>query len=351
VSALAEVAAAVAQAKGVTAPAGCEGVKVSVQAKQIADALASGAQSAILLGAAAAQHPQASQLHAFAQWLAQNTDAKFGYLVDGANAVGGYLANAVPGKGANAQQAFAQPRKAYVLLHAEPKFDCANPQAAWNALEQAEMVVVMSPFKQGLDYADVLLPVAPFSETSGTFVNMQGLAQSFNGSVKPLGETRPAWKVLRVLGNLLDLQGFGYESSEEVRNEVLGAGNVTPVDVSGRLSNLAGVQPQAPSAASAALERIADVPLYFSDAIVRRASSLQQTSGAQAPVASISSALAARLGVADGADVLVKQGDGSAIVAAAVDAKLPENVVRLSAGHISTSTLGAMFGAITVEKA
>ncbi|HYD79309.1 MAG TPA: NADH-quinone oxidoreductase subunit NuoG [Paucimonas sp.] len=354
VSALAEVAVAVAGAKGIAAPAGFENIKASADAQRIAAVLTAGTQHAILLGAAAAQHPQASQLHAIAQWLAQNTDAGFGYLVDGANAIGGYLANAMPAngaKGANAQQAFAQPRKAYVLLHAEPKLDSANPQSARTALEQAEMVVVMSPFKQGMDYADVLLPVAPFSETSGTFVNAQGIAQSFNGTVKPLGETRPAWKVLRVLGNLLDLQGFGYESSEEIRNEVLGAGNATPIDVSGRLNNIAGVQPQAPAAGSAKLERIADVPLYFSDAIVRRAASLQQTNEAKAPAAWISAALAQKLGVADGADVLVKQGDGSAILPAAIDSKLPENVVRLSAGHVATSTLGAMFGEITVEKA
>jgi NADH-quinone oxidoreductase subunit G len=352
VSALGEVAVAVVQSKGIAAPAGFDGIKASAEAQKIAAALISGSQSAILLGAAAAQHPQASQLHAVAQWLAQNTDANFGYLVDGANTIGGYLANAVPGKGANAQQAFAQPRKAYVLLHAEPKFDSANPQAAWSALEQAKMVVVMSPFKQGMDYADVLLPVSPFSETSGTFVNAQGMAQSFNGSVKPLGETRPAWKVLRVLGNLLDLQGFGYESSEEIRNEVLGAGNVTPVDVSGRLNNIANVQAQASvTAGTGTLERLADVPMYFSDAIVRRAESLQQTNEAKAPSAWISTALAGKLGVVDGASVLVKQGDGSAILPAAIDSKLPEDVVRVSAGHVSTSTLGAMFGEITVEKA
>jgi NADH-quinone oxidoreductase subunit G len=352
VSALGEVAVAVAQTKGIAAPAGFDGIKASAEAQKIAAALISGSQSAILLGAAAAQHPQASQLHAVAQWLAQNTDANFGYLVDGANTIGGYLANAVPGKGANAQQAFAQPRKAYVLLHAEPKFDSANPQSAWSALEQAKMVVVMSPFKQGMDYADVLLPVSPFSETSGTFVNAQGMAQSFNGSVKPLGETRPAWKVLRVLGNLLDLQGFGYESSEEIRNEVLGAGNVTPVDVSGRLNNIANVQAQASvTAGTGTLERLADVPMYFSDAIVRRAESLQQTNEAKAPSAWISTALAGKLGVVDGASVLVKQGDGSAILPAAIDSKLPEDVVRVSAGHVSTSTLGAMFGEITVEKA
>jgi NADH-quinone oxidoreductase subunit G len=120
---------------------------------------------------------------------------------------------------------FAEPKKAYVLLNAEPELDAANPQQAVQALNGAEMVVVMSAFKHGMDYADVLLPISPFSETAGTFVNCEGRAQSFNGSVKPLGDTRPAWKVLRVLGNLLGLSGFDYENSEAIRDEALGKGN------------------------------------------------------------------------------------------------------------------------------
>jgi NADH-quinone oxidoreductase subunit G len=351
-SALAGIAAAVAQAKGIAAPAGFEQVQATGDAQQIAAALTSGAQNVILLGAAVTQHPQFAQLHAIAQWLAQNTDAKFGYLVDGANTVGGYLANAVPGKGANAAQAFATPRKAYVLLHAEPKFDSANPQVARGALDQADMVVVMSPFKQGMDYADVLLPVAPFSETSGTFVNAEGLAQSFNGSVKPLGETRPAWKVLRVLGNLLELSGFDYESSEAIRNEVIGATGNAVVDLSARLNNVADLAPAVPAASAAnGLERLADVPIYFGDAIARRSPPLQLTSDALAPKAWLPLSLAQTLGVSEGSSVLVKQGEGSAILPAAIDGKLPDNVVRVAAAHLSTSTLGAMFGPISVEKA
>jgi NADH-quinone oxidoreductase subunit G len=348
---LGEIAVAVAQAKGIAAPAGFEGVQPSEQAKQTATNLLSGEPAAVFLGNAAAQHPQASQLHAAAQWIAQQTNAKLGYLVEAANTVGGYLANALPGNGANAQQMFAQGRKAYVLLHAEPKFDSFNPQAARTALNQAEMVVVMSPYKQGTDYADVLLPVSPFSETSGTFVNCEGRAQSFNGTVKPLGETRPAWKVLRVLGNLLGLNGFEYDTSEAIREEVLGAKNVSDINLTSLLNNVADVQLQAASAAGSQLERIADVPIYFADAIVRRAEALQQTTDAQAPKAWISTDLAQKLGVENGMPVQVKQGEGSVILEAVVDKNLPANVVRVPAAHISTSTLGAMFGPISVEKA
>jgi NADH-quinone oxidoreductase subunit G len=350
-SALSQVVAAVAQAKGVAAPAGFEKVEAGDQAKAIAASLLADGATAILLGNSAAQHPQASQLHAAAQWIAQNTNAKLGYLTEGANTIGGYLANAVPGQGANALKMFEQARKAYLLLHVEPELDCYNPQAAHAALEQADMVVVMSAYKHGLDYADVLLPVAPFTETAGTFVNCEGRAQSFNGTVKPLGETRPAWKVLRVLGNLLGLSGFEYESSEAIRNEILGAETPAQANVASRLNNNASVQPQAAAQSGSQLERIADVPIYSSDAIVRRSQPLQETADAKRPKAWISAALAQKLGVAAGAQVKFAQGQGSVSLAVGIDKGLPDNVVRVAAAHGSTKNLGAMFGAISVEKA
>ncbi|HEY8606852.1 MAG TPA: NADH-quinone oxidoreductase subunit NuoG [Noviherbaspirillum sp.] len=350
-SALSEIIVAVAQMKGIAAPAGFEGITPGDVAKGIADSLLSGERRGVVLGNAAAQHPQASQLHAAAEWIAQNTGAAFGYLTEAANSVGGYIANAFPQNGGNARQFFTEPRQAYVLLHAEPELDCHDPQAARAALQQAKMVVAMSPYKHGMDYADVLLPVAPFAETAGTFVNCEGRAQGFNGTVKPLGETRPAWKVLRVLGNMLDLQGFGYETSEEIRAEVLGTKVSEEADLLPRLNNVANLQPQAAKPAAAGLERIADVPIYFSDAIVRRAESLQLTTDAQAPKASLSPDLAQSLGVAEGTQVRVVQGQGSAVLVAAIDAKLPANVVRVSASHPSTAALGPMFGPISVEKA
>ena len=352
-AALGEVIAAIAAAKSIAAPAGFENVQPSDAAKQTAASLLSGENKAVLLGNAVAQHPQAAQLHAAAQWIAQNTDAKFGYLTEAANTVGGYLANAIPGNGgANAQQMFAQARKAYLLLNTEPELDSANPQVARAALGQAEMVVVLSPYKHGTDYADVLLPITPFTETAGTFVNCEGRPQSFNGTVKPLGDSRPGWKVLRVLGNLLDISGFDYDNSETIRKEIIGADKPSEADLSARLNNQIALLPQAAaSAAVAGLERVTDVPIYFTDAIVRRAESLQLTTDAQAPKAWISTALAQQLGLVDGAQVRVKQGSGSAVLSAAVDRNLPENVVRVAAAHATTAGLGAMFGAITLEQA
>ena len=350
-AALSGIVVAVAAAKGVAAPAGFENIEATDAANQAAASLATGDANlpgVILLGNAALQHPQASKLHACAQWIADQTGAKLGYLVDAANSVGGYLAGA---NGKNAAEVFSTPKKAYVLLNAEPELDAANPQQARSALDGAEMVIVMSAFKHGLDYADVLLPVSPFSETSGTFVNCEGRAQSFNGTVKPLGDTRPAWKVLRVLGNLLALPGFDYDTSEAIRDELFGKG-VT--DLSAKLSNVSTIALSAArfgNGDAAGLERVTDVPIYFADAIARRSEPLMRTADAQAPLAHLPSQLAEKLGVKAGDRVTVTQGSGSAILVAAIDAGLPANAVRVAAAHPSTAMLGAMFGPIHVEKA
>ena len=348
-AALSEIVAAVASAKGVAGPSGFSDVKPSESAGKIAASLNTGdasVQAVVLMGNAAVHHPQAAAIATAAQWIAEQTGAKFGYLTEAANTVGGYLAGAFAKE---AKPLFETPKKAYVLFNAEPELDAANPQQARAALDAAEMVVVMSAFKHGMDYADVLLPITPFSETSGTFVNCEGRAQSFNGSCKPLKDSRPGWKVLRVLGNLLGVAGFDYETSEAIRDEVLGKG-VT--DLSSKLNNLSTTALSAASyGTSGALERIADVPIYFADAIARRSEPLLRTADANAPLAQLPSALAAQLGVMAGDKVKVSQGTGSAILVAGIDARLPANTVRVSASHAATATLGAMFGAISVEKA
>jgi NADH-quinone oxidoreductase subunit G len=342
-AALSDVVAAVAAAKEIDAPAGFNNIAVTDHAKAIANTFA-GENAVVLLGNAVSHHPQGAAIHAAAQWIAETTGAKFGYLVEAANTVGGYLVNATSNK-----DLFAEPKKAYVLLNAEPELDAANPQQARAALDGAEMVVVMSAFKHGFDYADVLLPIAPFSETAGTFVNCEGRAQSFNGTVKPLGEARPAWKVLRVLGNLLGVDGFDYDTSEAVRDAALGKG-VT--DVSGKLNNIGKTTIQAAAYGNAgALERVTDVPIYFTDAIARRSEPLQRTADAHAALVTLPRALALELNVQPGDRVQVTQGAGSAILVADVDSRLPRNAIRVAAGHPATSTLGAMFGPIAVQKA
>lgn len=260
-----------------------------------------------MIGNAAVRHPQFASIHAVAQWIADQTGATLGFLTEAANTVGAHVVNALPGEGGlNAREAFAQPRKGYVLLNLEPEFDTADPAQALAALNQAEMVVVMSPFKHGLDYADVLLPIAPFTETSGTYVNAEGTVQGFNGVVRPLGDTRPAWKVLRVLGSLLGLPNFEYETAEEVRMAALG-----DEGVASRLSNKtsAAVSRVAAPTANGSFERLADVPIYHADALVRRAGALHLTAAAKlANTAGLPAALFDKLGLKEGDAVRVLQG-------------------------------------------
>lgn len=345
---LAGVAAAIASVKGGSAPVAGEATDAS---RRLADALLSGERKAILLGNAAVQHPQASTLLALANWIGAQTGASVGVMGAAANTVGAQLVKARPGQGGRtaAQLLSDQPAKALVLLNTDPVLDAANPAAAAKAVAAAEMVVVLSPFKTGLDYADVLLPAAPFTETSGSFVNAEGRLQSFVGVVKARGETRPAWKILRVLGNLLGLSGFEYDSSEQVRNAALGVST----ELGDRLSNSIQAQASATPVAQG-LERLTAVPIYATDALVRRASSLQLTrDGRDAALVGLPQALWNELGLqGQGAQVRVAQaGAGEAVLTAQLDASLPATVVRVPAGLPETAALGAMFGAISVTKA
>ncbi|WP_241332312.1 NADH-quinone oxidoreductase subunit NuoG [Burkholderia cenocepacia] len=347
---LAGIAAAVAQLRGVALPDALAGVTASPAAQAVAQSLANGERRAVLLGNVAVRHSQFAKLHAVAQWIADNTGATFGFLTEAANTVGAHIVGALPGEGGlNAREAFEQPRKGYVLLNVEPEFDTADPAQALAALNQAEMVVVMSPFKHGLDYADVLLPVAPFTETAGTFVNAEGTVQSFNGVVRPLGDTRPAWKVLRVLGSLLGLPNFEYETAEEVRLAALG-----DAGVAGRLSNQTSVAPAraAANAANGGFERLADVPIYHADALVRRAGALHLTAAAKAAnAAALPAALFDKLGLKEGDAVRVRQGERAVQLPAVRDANLAETVVRVSAATPAGAALGSLSGELVVEKA
>ncbi len=276
---LAGVAAAIAQSKGVLAPVAAE---ITPNLQAIAEALMKGGErKAVLLGNGAAHHASASSLLALANWIGAQTGASVGYLTEAANTVGAQVVRAQPDAGAlNAGQMLTGGLKAVLLLNTEPEFDTAAGAAAAKALSGADMVVTMSPFKANMAFSDVLLPVAPFTETSGTFINAEGRAQSFHAVVKPLGETRPAWKVLRVLANTLGLAGFDFDSSEAVRGEVAGLSSQDTAFVDGAvLSNQ--------TAAHVHLNDVSGSPcvadIYALDGIVRRASSLQKTADAIHP--------------------------------------------------------------------
>ena len=271
VQALADVAAAVAQLTGAAAPV--SGNTNNLQAQAIAKSLHSGERKAILLGNSAAHHIKASSLLALANWIGAQTGATVGYLGEAANTVGAQVVGAAPSHGGqNAAQMARGGLKAALLLHTEPHADMAHGAVAVQALEKAEMGVTLSSFKTNMSFSDVLLPVAPFTETAGTFINTEGRAQSFHGVVKPLGETRPAWKVLRVLGSMLHVPGFEFETIEEVRAKAI------PANIASRLSNACDVAIDL----TPATEKPEVASIYQLDSLVRRAPSLQLTADAKA---------------------------------------------------------------------
>ena len=295
------------------------------------DKLAGARNAAVLLGNFAQQHPQAAQIHTAAQALG----VKLGFLGEAANSVGGYVAG-LPTRGGLPA---ARQKKALLLLNVEPRLDCADPLAA----ESAGFIVNLTAWKS--DTGDVLLPIAPFTETAGTFISTEGRVQSFHAAVPPLGEARPAWKVLRVLGTLLGKPDCAFDTIEEVRQACLGGREVAAL-----LSNRIEGAPTATPAASG-LQRIADVPIYAADPLVRRAPALQKTRDAQAPKAWMNGKLLKKLGLADGQPVLARMNAQPARLLAALDERLPDDCVRIAAAHPATAELGAMFGSLSLEKA
>jgi NADH-quinone oxidoreductase subunit G len=323
---------------------------VTNELSAIAKSLLDKEKTAVLLGNFAQHHPDASTLHVLAQEIARLCGATLGFMGEAANSVGAAIVKANTSAGAASGAKMAQsPLRACLLLGVEPELDCAAPATTINALKSAEFVVALSAFQtSAIDYANVILPITPFTETAGTFVNTEGTVQKFNGVVKPLGEARPAWKVIRVLGNMLGLDGFNQDNVDAIRNEI--APDLQTF-VNAKLNNeIRGVAIALPAAATG-IERIAEVPIYSADALVRRATSLQKSADAKnAKIAFLASDVFANLGLSDGADVRIAQGTGVAILKAKVDVTLPAGCVRVAAAISETSALDAMFGAITVEK-
>ena len=345
-NALSAVAQAVAKAKSVSAPAGTANATITAAAQKIADSLLSGTQAAVLIGSAAMAHPQASDLHVLAQFIAQHTGATLGFLAEGGNAVGASLVKA---NGAGVQSVLSGDRRAVILMNIEPDADLPNPMDARAALAKANTVIALSAYQSAdlLEVADVILPITPFTETVSTFVNLEGRAQTVQPSVKPLGDCRPAWKVLRVLGGLLNLDGFLYNAPEEVLGEALGDNYVS------RLSNQATINTVANGnlALFSGLERVSDVNSYAGDQIVRRAPALQLTRDAKrGNQVGLGQALFTELNLKEGDVVRVAQGNQSVDMPATLEMNLAPGAVRVSAGTLASAKLGSMFGPLTVSK-
>lgn len=321
----------------------------------------SGKKACVLLGAQAMNHPDAAAIRALAQKIAAAAETSVSYLTEGANAAGAWIAGAVPhremgGKpvtspGLDAQAMWLQPRKGYILLNVEPDLDCANSVAAYDALKKAECVVALSLFANPvlMEHAHVILPIAPFTETSGTYVNAAGQWQTFKGVATPYGESRPAWKALRVMGNLLHLEGFDYTSTEEVLRDI----SVSSVSESNKAEKKAQTYPALMTLGEKhSLSRIGSIPIYAGDSLVRRAKALQfaqpVVEGA-VNVVRLHPETAASLGIGEGDTVVVKQ-QGTAELVALMDKRIPIHAVWIAGGIEATKALGGLFGAVQVRK-
>ena len=343
---LAMVLKAASRARGQALGAGFESQgDPGAAAKAIAESLSGTDRAAVLVGQYAAGHPQFAAILAMAQELGRITGATVGVLPVGANAVGAHLAGAIPDNGLDVRAMIEKPRAGYLIAGIEAEYDMGRPAA--NAIGQAEFVVAMSAYRNGTtERAHVILPIAPFTETHGTFVNMEGRVQSFNAVAKPQGEARPGWKVLRMLGAMLGINGFESETLEMVRRGI--APDLDAWAAAG-LDN--GIEPFSFEIAAAqvpGLERIEEVAIYAGDPIVRRAPALQKTAdGKAASTARMNPATLAALDLAAGERVRIRQGGGEATVVAMADGAVPEGCVRLARGVSETAALGE--GEVAIE--
>lgn len=328
--------------------------------RRVAQSLEEADDASIILGQFAGAHPQAAELRAWAALLAKASGARAGLLGAAGNSAGAWLAGALPHReaggeesghvGLDAREMLEQPRRAYLLMNLEPDLDMWDGVLAQRSLEGADAVVMLTPFASETmkAVASVLLPVAAFGETAGTLVSGEGRWQSCSGAVAPAGEARPAWKVLRVLGNGFKLDGFDYLGSDEVLAEAREAIGVPVIDFDRLIS--ARVESAGDESSPDTLVRIGERPIYSADMLVRRAQSLQRTPLAQVAEARVHPTLAARLGLAEGERVTVTTADGKAELPLRFDETLPDGAVWVAAGIAETAKLGASFGAVNLKK-
>ncbi|MEE9342766.1 MAG: NADH-quinone oxidoreductase subunit NuoG [Gammaproteobacteria bacterium] len=333
-----------------------QNVNPGARSSQIADYLIEANNAVLLLGLSAYSSPEYANLRALAHCIAQATSATVGMLTDGANSAGAHLAGVLPHRspagikksspGLNAEEMISQSLSAYLLFGIEPEHDCADRLAARKALKNAGYVVSMTPFvtSEMLEYADILLPIAAYSETSGTFVNCQGDWQSFVAASKTPGEARPGWKVLRVIANLLEIEGFDYDSSRQVLEEIHSLANNVNNDTYAYPDTLHSPPERE------GLQRIGTAAIYTTDNVVRRASALQKTSDGETKAARVSPTDAKRLGITDGATVMLVQGDTRLEVPVIIDDNLCEGGVYYAPASILHSLPGQPFDALTIEK-
>ncbi|MDH4274292.1 MAG: NADH-quinone oxidoreductase subunit NuoG [Gammaproteobacteria bacterium] len=333
-------------------------IKVDETAREIAENLLQGERKFVLLGAPAVAHPAYSTLLQLANFIATHTGAQFGVLLEGANGIGARMAGAIPHRGVagkmmekaglDAMTMMSARLKAYVLLGVEPEFDCAHPGNATGAMTEAEFVIALTAYRTPHfdNYASVMLPIAQSMESSGTYINLEGEWQSFQGAVAPPGEARPAWKILRVLGDSCGLSGFDYMAADEVLAEIRAASfAVTPS------TTMAWRCPETLGLPQAQLTRVGDVPIYAVDALVRRAASLQRTKDAIVVGAYLHPVFAKRSNLVEGNNVTARQGEAKAVLPVIYDERVPEACVYIPAALNGAETLGFAYGSVELTPA
>lgn len=334
-----------------------EHINPTAEQQAIAKQLQQASKKSIVVGLLAMHHPEASTIRSLSRLIARLLDCEYCELTDGANSAGAWIAGFVPhrdtaGKlsqevGLSAYESLKQELKAYVLLNLELEHDSANAKQALNALKKAEFVVALTPFinQHLLEHADVLLPVTPFTETSGTYVNAEGTWQNFTAAVRPLADSKPAWKVFRVLGNLFELNDFEYQTSEEVAAVVKAQMLKEPFPQ----QTMWYVPKSLPEQkTNASIQRITEWAIYGVDSLVRRSQPLQQCATQERACVKINPQLAQELNIKDETIVTVKQGEQTLRLTAVVTPHVPNHCALIYAGLPETSGFGATFGEIEI---
>ena len=324
--------------------------------REIAKQLKESDKSVVLLGNSSVMHPNYSDLRAIASCIAQATGATLGYLPEGGNTAGAWLAGCVPHRsaggvktehtGLNAAEMLNAPLKTIVLMGVEPRYEQINAARARKLLKDTTMVIISTHLsRHAVEHANIVLPSAAFTETAGTFVNATGAWQMFNGTAAPPGEGRPAWKILRVLGNQLKLEGFDYESAEDVRDELKSLCRDIRLDNSYTLDNI-----ELPSSydTGAGLLRCGDLPAYKSDMLVRRARSLQKTADAQQSCVVLNSSDMSALNLTENAVVNAEQNGDTVMLKVKQDDGVPQGCAWLPMGSMDLAGFGCLFEPVTL---
>jgi len=344
-----------------------EAADSSEDAKLIFNSLKNGQQSSVLFGAYADSHPQASALRALSNFIAQASNSNFGMLARSGNTVGAWLSGVLPHRlpagesisnkgqslGQNASEMTSQAKRAYVLFNLEPEFDFANSQEVLEAMQAADFVIAFTPYvdEKIQEYADVILPIATFAETDGTFVNAEGRWQSFGKAVSAPQEARSAWKVLRVLANKLGFEDVQYQSSEKIRDELKQKfENIAESATSEFTSHLSDFNHVNVSADSNTLYRISGSPIYAVDNVVRRAGSLQQAVAGQSNHVAMSANYAKNLGVLNEQVVRVVQGKQESTLPLKIDDSIAENCVWVQRSSEQADSLGEAIAPVEIQR-